>query len=71
MYSTQEKKKNSNSFTLKGGYISVKMDNMHEHFQETNRGCGVQESQKTYNRKKNNRIIHDYDCSFFTNQTFK
>jgi hypothetical protein len=66
MHSIQEKKKNSNSFTLKGGYISVKMDNIHAHLQETKRGCGAQESEKTYNRKKNNRIINnDYDCSFF------
>lgn len=64
VYSVQEKKKKSNSMTLKGGYVSVKMDDIHEHFQETKRGCGVQESKKTYNRKKNNRINHDYDCSF-------
>lgn len=65
MYSVQEKKNNSNSITLKGGYVPVKMDNIHEHFEETKRGCGVQESKKTYNRKKNNRINHNYDCSYF------
>ena len=50
---------------LKGGYVPVKMDNIHEHFQETKRGCGVQESKKMYNRKKNNRMNHSYDCSLF------
>jgi hypothetical protein len=65
MHSIQDKKRNSNSFTLKGGYIRVKMDNIHEHLQETKRGCGTEESEKTYNRKKNNRINQDYDCSYF------
>ena len=64
-YSVAEKKKNSNSITLKGGYISVKMDNIHEHFEETKRGCGVHASKKTYNRKKSNRISNNYDCSYF------
>ena len=65
MHSIHEKKKNSNSFTLKGGYISVKMDNIHEHLEETKRGCGTMENSKTYNRKKNNRTNDDYDCSYF------
>jgi hypothetical protein len=65
LHLVQEKKKNINSITLKGGYISVKMDNIHEHLQETKRGCGTQASNKTYNRKKNTRVIQDYDCSFF------
>ena len=64
MHPINEKKKSSNSFTLKGGYISVKMYNIHEHLEEIKRGCGAKESKKTYNRKKNNRINHDYDCSF-------
>lgn len=66
IHSIHEKKENSNSFTLKGGYISVKMDNIHEHLQQIKTGCGVQESKKAYNRKKNNRINDNYDCSFFT-----
>ena len=65
MHTIHEKKKDSNLFTVKGGYISVKMDNIHEHLEETKRGCGAIESKKIYNRKKNSRINHDYDCSYF------
>jgi len=65
MHTIHERKKNDNSFTIKGGYVPVKMDNIHEHLQETKRGCGVEASKKTYNRKKNNRIKESYDCSFF------
>ena len=67
MYSIHEKK--SNSLILKGGNVSVKMDNIHEHLQEVKRGCGTHESKKTYNRKKNNRTNHDYDCSYFLQTT--
>jgi len=64
LHYTQEKKKNDNSFTLKGGYVPVKIDNIHEHLQETKRGCGTHKSEKLYDRKKNNRSKEDYDCSF-------
>lgn len=66
-YQTSEKRKNDNSFTLKGGYIKVKIDNINDHLQNVNRGAGVVQSQKVYNRKKNNRIDNDYDCSFILN----
>lgn len=61
-----KKKKTHISFTIKGGYVPTKMDNIHEHLQETKRGCGIHESKKAYNRKKNNRIKEDYDCSFLS-----
>lgn len=57
------KKESFNKMTLKGGYVKVKIDNIHEHLQEIQRGAGVTQSRKTYNRKKNNRN-DDYDCSF-------
>lgn len=63
-YQTLEKKKSNNSLTLKGGYIKVKIDNINDHIHNVNRGAGVVQSQKVYNRKKNNRIDNDYDCSF-------
>ena len=52
MHPIHDKKKDNNLFTVKGGYISVKMDNIHEHLEETKRGCGAIESKKIYNRKK-------------------
>ena len=64
MHCTHTRKKNDNTITLKGGYVPVKIDNIHEHLQETKRGCGIQASKKTYNRKKNNRLKESYDCSF-------
>lgn len=64
MYSIKEKTTND-LLILKGGYLSVKVENIHQHLEETKRGCGTQESKKTYNRKKNSRINNDYDCSFF------
>lgn len=64
-HQVNEKKSNTNSFTLKGGYISVEIVNIHEHLQEVKRGCGIEKSKKTYNRKKNNRVENNYDCSFF------
>ncbi|MFA6939652.1 MAG: hypothetical protein WCQ54_01530 [Clostridiaceae bacterium] len=63
-YQTSGKRKSDNLFTLKGGYIKVKIDNINDHLQNVNRGAGVVQSNKVYNRKKNNRIDNDYDCSF-------
>jgi len=63
MHSISEKKA-TNSITLKGGYVSLKIDKIHQHLQEIKRGCGVQENANTYNRKKNTRMDNDYDCSF-------
>ena len=40
--------------TLKGGYVPCKIENIHEHLQEVNRGKGVHKSKKgkgSYNRK--------------------
>lgn len=34
------------SFSLKGGYKATKIDNIHEHLQEINRGKGVQKPKK-------------------------
>lgn len=62
-YKTLEKKKTDNSFTLKGGYIRVKIDNINDHLQNVSRGAGVIQSPKVYNRKKNNRLDDNYDCS--------
>jgi hypothetical protein len=64
-YQTSEKKKSNNSFTLEGGYIRVKIDNINDHLQNVSRGAGVIQSHKVYNRKKDNRIDNDYDCPFF------
>ena len=63
MHSVQEKK--IKNLTLKGGYVAVKLDNIHQHLQEVNRGCGVKASKTTYNRKKNSRIYEDNGSSFF------
>lgn len=64
-YPTLVKNKNHNSFTIKGGYITVKMDNINDHLQNINRGAGISQSDKIYNRKKNNRMDNDYDCFLF------
>lgn len=37
--------------TLKGGYVSVKMDDIHTHNMNTARGAGVHKSAKDYKRK--------------------
>lgn len=66
LYSVNEKK--SSSLILKGGNISLKTENIHEHLQEVKRGCGVSASNKTYNRKKNHRNFDNYDSSFFYNK---
>jgi len=67
LYPVTEKKSgdNSSKFTLLGGYISIKIDNIHQHLQETNRGYGVVKSKKTYNRKKNHQNTYNSDGSFY------
>lgn len=64
-YQVKEKKPNNNSIKLEGGYVSVKLDNIHEYLQEVNRGYGVFESKKTYNRKKNHQNTYNSDGSFY------
>ncbi|MBC8063044.1 MAG: hypothetical protein H7Y18_20625 [Clostridiaceae bacterium] len=66
-YQVKEKMSNTNllSLTLVGGYVSTKIDKIHEYLQETNRGYGVVKSQKTYNRKKNHQNTYNSDGSFY------
>ena len=67
MYQVKEKKPKNDLFglTLVGGYVSIKIDNIHEHLKEVNRGYGVVESKKTYNRKKNHQNTNNSDGSFY------
>ena len=48
--------------TIKGGYIPMKKDNIHEHLQEIKRGTGVKKNKKgkgSYTRKgKYNKILY-------------
>lgn len=62
-YHISEKKKSNNAIKLKGGYIRVKIDNINDHLHNVSRGAGIIQSHKVYDRKKNNRIDNDYDCS--------
>lgn len=44
--------------TLKGGYIPSKIENIHEHLQEINRGKGIQKNKKgkgSYSRKEKHK----------------
>ena len=51
--------------TLVGGHVSLKIDNIHKHLQEINRGYGVVKSKKTYNRNKNHQNTYSSDDSFY------
>ena len=46
--------KKKDKITIKGGYIPTKIDNIHEHIQEINRGTGTHKPKKgkgSYTRK--------------------
>ena len=55
---------------IKGGYVAVKLDNIHEHLQAINQGKGVTKTKKgkgSYNRKEKhkNRRYDSNDTSCF------
>lgn len=64
-YKISEKRKEEKSLILKGGYVRVKIDGISDHLQNVNRGAGIIKSKKIYDRKKNNRMDDNYDCSFY------
>ena len=44
-------------FTIKGEEFNKvgKIENIHEHLQEINRGCGAKKSKKTYSRNQKHK----------------
>ena len=44
-------------FTIKGEEFNKvgKIDNIHKHLQEINRGCGTKKSKKAYSRKQKHK----------------
>lgn len=54
------KKKKMSCGTLKGGYIPTKIDNIHEHLQEINRGTGSHDPKKYTRKEKHKKKWRDF-----------
>lgn len=47
------------SFTIPGGHRKTKIENIHQHLQEVNRGCGSHDPKKYTRKKKHKKSSFD------------